>query len=74
MMSLMVDAPTPVPNGPTFKWAHLARAAAKVTDAETELARMVHQARASGASWASIAEHLGVTRQAAWKRYGKPAE
>lgn len=35
-------------------------------------ARVV-QARAAGASWADIAERLGVTRQAAHKRFGEAA-
>ena len=30
----------------------------------------VDDARAAGASWAQIAKHLGVTRQAAHKRFG----
>ena len=31
----------------------------------------IDDARAAGASWAEIAERLGVSRQAAHKRYGK---
>jgi hypothetical protein len=30
-------------------------------------------ARASGASWESIAQVLGLRRQAVWKRYGTPS-
>lgn len=29
----------------------------------------VREARDSGRSWAEIARHLGITRQAAWERY-----
>ena len=31
----------------------------------------VKAARARGATWQEIADHLGVTRQAAWERFGK---
>lgn len=45
----------------------LAAAALEVAD---EIAGTVDAARASGATWAAIADHLGVSRQAAQQRYG----
>ena len=35
---------------------------------------LVRWAREDGASWEEIAKELGVTRQAAWERYGKGVE
>jgi hypothetical protein len=40
-------------------------------DAEQALAARVADARAEGASWAVIGQALGVTRQAAYERYGR---
>jgi hypothetical protein len=46
--------------------------ASKSVDANVESYRqgLVLAARAEGASWSQIATHLGVTRQAAYARYG----
>lgn len=41
--------------------------------AESELTEAVRLARANGRSWADIAIVLGVSREAARKRYGAPA-
>ncbi|RRJ86845.1 hypothetical protein EG850_07440 [Gulosibacter macacae] len=38
---------------------------------ERELSAAVRQAQLAGYSWQAIAYHLGVTRQAAHKKYGK---
>jgi hypothetical protein len=35
---------------------------------------LVRWAREDGASWEEIAKELGVTRQAAWERYGPKVE
>jgi len=66
--------------------AHLAHAEAKATadgfrlmalvaaatEIEAAITAEVAQMRAQGDSWARIAACLGVTRQAATKRYGSP--
>lgn len=44
-----------------------------ITLAEDLLRRNVTVARKAGASWERIGAALGVTRSAAWQRYGKPA-
>lgn len=43
----------------------------RVTDAEMALENHVRAARQAGASWAEIAEVIGVTRQAAQQRFGR---
>ncbi|KQB86000.1 hypothetical protein [Corynebacterium lowii] len=40
--------------------------------AQQQLHQAVHTARAQGHSWAEIGTALGVSRQAAFKRFGKP--
>lgn len=40
--------------------------------AEHLLTREIDLARGLGVTWAGIAEALGVSRQAAWKRYAEP--
>ncbi|WP_246846245.1 DUF3887 domain-containing protein [Humibacter ginsenosidimutans] len=53
----------------------LVTAAAGVRDAaEGILIAAVRQARDDGASWQTIGDALGVTRQAAFQRYGKPVD
>ena len=43
-------------------------------DAESLLAAAVHQARAAGHTWQQIGEVLGITRQAAFQRFGRPID
>ena len=45
----------------------------RVHDAEAELHAAVARAREAGDSWTVIGAALGVTRQAAQKRFGHPA-
>lgn len=47
-------------------------ALAQAVDAEKQLRRVVEKARAAGATWADIGDALGVSRQAAFKRFGRP--
>lgn len=42
--------------------------------AQQQLRQAVHAARAQGSSWAEIGAALGVSRQAAFKRFGKPID
>ena len=44
-----------------------------VARAERELERAVLAARRAGATWQEIGDTLAVTRQAAFKRFGKPS-
>ncbi len=41
---------------------------------EDVIAAAVHRARSEGVSWKAIGDELGVTRQAAFQRYGKPTD
>jgi hypothetical protein len=53
----------------------LVRAAHEVRDgAEALMAAAVQQAREAGRTWQEIGEVLGVSRQAAFQRYGKPID
>jgi hypothetical protein len=53
----------------------LVRAAHEVQDrAEALMAAAVQQARDAGRTWQDIGEVLGVSRQAAFQRYGKPID
>ncbi|WP_231514642.1 DUF3887 domain-containing protein [Mycobacterium sp. URHB0044] len=53
----------------------LVRAARVVEDqAEALMAAAVHQARGAGHTWQEIGDVLGVTRQAAFQRYGRPID
>jgi hypothetical protein len=45
-----------------------------LADDERELADAVSQARRNGRSWGMIAMALGVSKQAARKRYGEPSQ
>ena len=47
----------------------LARAAGQFLPLEKHLEELVQQLRKKGATWASIGEALGMTRQAAWARF-----
>lgn len=49
--------------------ATLTRNVQKIAQAEARITATVQQLRAAGASWALIADALGVTKQAAAKRY-----
>lgn len=44
------------------------------TAAQALLAAAVHRARERGRTWQEIGEALGVSRQAAFQRYGKPID
>lgn len=50
----------------------IARALEAVRWKELELAATVAAARNFGASWAAVAQALGISRQAAWARFGAP--
>jgi hypothetical protein len=53
----------------------LVRAAHEIRDgAEALMAAAVQQAREAGRTWQEIGEVLGVSRQAAFQRYGKPID
>ena len=53
----------------------LVRAANEIRDrAEALMAAAVQQAREEGRTWQEIGEVLGVSRQAAFQRYGKPID
>lgn len=45
-----------------------------LTQARDELQSAVDRAHAEGASWAAIGTILGITRQAAFKRFGRPRD
>ena len=38
---------------------------------DREIATCVSAARAAGITWDEIGKHLGITKQAAWKKYGQ---
>lgn len=62
----------PLPPGPALDvldWVAGADAAAR--QARGELAAAVTRARSRGCSWTQIAGRLGITRQAAWQRFGQ---
>lgn len=52
----------------------VARAAASLEEARRELQQAVDGARAEGASWAEVGRTLGISRQAAFKRFGRPRD
>ena len=61
----------PVLNSDTDPLAHV-RAAHQIRDgAEVLMAAAVHQAREAGRTWQEIGDVLGVSRQAAFQKYGK---
>ena len=51
----------------------IAAAAKVLADADTELTAAVIEARKAGDSWAMVGTALGVSRQAAFQRFGKVA-
>ena len=54
--------------------AAIDRAQALARNAEEELAMTVTRARESGHTWAEIGQILGTSRQAAFQRFGRPAD
>lgn len=50
---------------------NVARALGQLQAAQEKLRNRVRQAIAAGASWADVGDALGVSRQAAWERFGK---
>jgi hypothetical protein len=54
--------------------AAIGQAQARARSAEEELAMSVVQARESGHTWAEIGQVLGTSRQAAFQRFGRPAD
>jgi uncharacterized protein DUF3887 len=54
--------------------AAIGEAQARARSAEEELAVSVAQARESGHTWAEIGRVLGTSRQAAFQRFGRPAD
>lgn len=61
-------------DGATPALAAIGRAAQAARDAEEGLAMTVAQARGAGNSWAQIGQVLGVSRQAAFQRFGRPTD
>lgn len=51
--------------------AAILAASKATTDAEQQLHDAVTAARTAGVTWAAIGAVLGITRQAAFKRFGK---
>ena len=65
-------AGVPLPPSPALDildWVADADAAAR--KARADLAAAVTRARSRGCSWTQIAARLGITRQAAWQRFGQ---
>lgn len=54
--------------------ASIGRAASIQTAADDVMRAVVGQARQEGATWQIIGDALGVSRQAAFQRYGRPAD
>lgn len=52
----------------------ISRAQQAIEDAHKELQDAVLEARAEGTTWAEIGNSLGMSRQAAFKRFGKPTD
>jgi Protein of unknown function (DUF3887) len=56
-------------------WAGSIRSAVSIQAAADEVVRaVVRQARDNGATWQVVGDALGVTRQAAFQRYGRPID
>ena len=56
-------------------WGEAIESAVLITDSADQLLRAtIQSARAEGATWQTIGDALGVTRQAAFQRYGKPRD
>lgn len=54
--------------------AEIGSAALALEVARIHLHTAVTHARAAGVTWARIGEHLGISRQAAYKRFGRPVD
>ena len=52
----------------------VAEALGRAREAEDALRRAVEEARASGRTWQEIGDVLGTSRQAAFQRFGRPAD
>ncbi|GAB2481218.1 hypothetical protein GCM10027030_14020 [Luteococcus sediminum] len=52
----------------------IAQALDRLSQAEQELHDSVRRARSQGRTWQEVADVLGVTRQAAFKRFGHPTD
>ena len=59
---------------PEFILDDLREAIRERDQVELTITEIVAAARREGHSWATIAQMIGVTRQAAQQRYGKPLE
>ena len=57
---------------PLLALAELPALARRADEAAAEFRAGVGRARAQGRSWEQIAKALGVSRQAAWERFGQP--
>jgi hypothetical protein len=68
---LVAELANPAGGSPTDAMA-AARELSRVTDVALRAA--VDRARAAGQSWSRIGEVLGTTRQAAFQRFGRPAD
>lgn len=62
--------PTELRSADTDALRHLAELAQRRDDVEAELAKTVRAARASHRSWSEIGAMLGVSKQAAQRKYG----
>jgi hypothetical protein len=65
--------PGPVPSGDPAL-AAIAQARRQAAAAESALQQAVDRARAAGRSWREIGDVLDTTRQAAFQRFGRPAD
>ncbi|MCP2335134.1 hypothetical protein [Actinomadura rupiterrae] len=54
--------------------AEVAAAAEAVRRADDHLRAAVEAARASGRTWQEVGDALGITRQAAFQRFGRPID
>ena len=65
--------PSTMPSRDAVNFREIIAASRRVHDAEAELHAAVARARQAGDSWTVIGAALGVTRQAAQKRFGHSA-
>ncbi len=62
--------PTELRSADTDALRHIAELAQQREDVDAELAKTVRAARAAGRSWSEIGAMLGVSKQAAQRKYG----